>query len=270
MVLADGLAWFVADAFGAVEPSVSSLYWWLITTAFAVQIYCDFSGYSDIARGLARWMGYDFLENFNHPYVSSSLREFWARWHISLSTWFRDYLYLPLGGSRRGPLRSAVNLWITMLVSGLWHGAAWTFLLWGGCHALFLSMERLTRWPERLRGVTGGRLAATALVLAQVWVGWVFFRAESAAQAVRILRTMFSFSGGPASVRAEMGGSDALAVVLLILAAASREAWIWLGLGRPPLPERLRAPVETVAPSLMIAACVYLRGPGSAFIYFQF
>lgn len=103
----------------------ASLYWWVIVTAFAVQLYCDFSGYSDIARGLAKWMGYDFMVNFNHPYIATSRRDFWSRWHISLFSWFRDYLYIPLGGAR---WRSDVNMWITMTVSGLWHGAAWNFV----------------------------------------------------------------------------------------------------------------------------------------------
>jgi len=270
VVIADGLAWYVADAFGSLEPSAAPVYWWLITAAFAVQIYCDFSGYSDIARGLAKWMGYDFLENFNHPYVSSSLREFWTRWHISLSTWFRDYVYLPLGGSRSGPMRSAVNLWITMLVSGLWHGAAWTFVAWGACHAFFLSVERWTRWPERLKKIPGGRLAATGVVLVQVLVGWVFFRAETMAQATSILRTMFSWAGGAGSLRAELGGTNTLMICGLLFVVAVREAWVWADLDRRLTLGPLRTPLQAAALVLMIVASVYLRGPGSAFIYFQF
>ena len=147
--------------------------------AFAFQIYCDFSGYSDIARGLAKWMGYDFMVNFNHPYVSLSLREFWTRWHISLSTWFRDYVYIPLGGSKFGRFRSEVNMWITMLVSGFWHGAAWTFIVWGGLHALGLTIERVTNWPRLVLRLPGGRLIASFIVLTQVWITWVYFRAAN-------------------------------------------------------------------------------------------
>ena len=152
VVIADNLGIVVERAFSSPDPSQSSVHWWAIAiaTAFAFQIYCDFSGYSDIARGLARWMGYRFKLNFNHPYIAVSIRDFWTRWHISLSTWFRDYVYIPLGGSRNGTFRSHLNMWITMIVSGVWHGAAWTFVIWGVLHALYLSLERLNRWPEQV------------------------------------------------------------------------------------------------------------------------
>ena len=117
---------------------------------FAAQIYGDFSGYTDIARGLGKWMGFDFGINFNHPYTATSLRSFWGRWHISLSTWFRDYVYIPLGGSRRGVAWGVAAMTLTMLISGLWHGAAWTFVAWGALHAGFLTLERLTGVHERL------------------------------------------------------------------------------------------------------------------------
>ena len=145
MVIADSFAPVVASAFesGSVAPSCS--YWWCIVVMFAFQIYCDFSGYSDIARGLGKWMGFDFPENFNHPYIARGFRDFWSRWHISLSTWFRDYVYVPLGGSRVSQPKAHFNMWVTMLISGFWHGAAWTFLIWGALHALYLSVERATK-----------------------------------------------------------------------------------------------------------------------------
>jgi alginate O-acetyltransferase complex protein AlgI len=118
---------------------------------FAFQIYFDFCGYSDIARGLGRWMGYDFMLNFNHPYIASSFRDFWQRWHISLSTWFRDYVYKPLGGNKKGKIMSHIFLWITMILSGLWHGAAWTYIIWGALHAAFTGLERITKWPSYLQ-----------------------------------------------------------------------------------------------------------------------
>jgi alginate O-acetyltransferase complex protein AlgI len=126
-VVADTVAQYVNAAFEPGVPLESCAYWWLVMVMFAFQIYCDFSGYGDIAPGLARWMGYSFPRNFDHPYLSRSFREFWGRWHISLSTWFRYYVYIPLGGSRRGAGRAHLYMWITMLVSGLWHGAAFVY-----------------------------------------------------------------------------------------------------------------------------------------------
>src|SRR5690606_30836678 len=128
-------------------------------------------------------------------YISTSIREFWERWHISLSTWFRDYLYIPLGGNRKGKFRSYINLWITMLVSGLWHGAAWTFVAWGAVHAFFASAERLTNWPEKIGKNSIAKFVAWFFVSIQVLVAWVFFRAENINQAFDILKVMFSFQG---------------------------------------------------------------------------
>jgi D-alanyl-lipoteichoic acid acyltransferase DltB (MBOAT superfamily) len=150
LVIADHLAPIVTAAFSSPVLPESPFYWWGVAAAFAFQIYFDFSGYSDIARGLARWMGYDLMVNFNQPYTATSLKEFWTRWHISLSSWFRDYVYIPLGGSRLGQWRSHLNMWVTMLISGLWHGAAWHFVMWSACHAFFLSIERITQIPRRL------------------------------------------------------------------------------------------------------------------------
>jgi len=130
MVVANRIAPIVIAAFSASSPESSGAYWWTIMVMYTMQIYCDFSGYSDIARGLAKWMGYDYPTNFNHPYIASSLADFWSRWHISLSTWFRDYVYIPLGGSRKGRLGALGNMWATMLLSGLWHGEGWTFIVW--------------------------------------------------------------------------------------------------------------------------------------------
>ena len=197
VVIADNLAPLVNRAFNNPDPSNSSVYWWLAVTAFAFQIYCDFSGYSDIARGLARWMGYNFGLNFNHPYISLSLREFWTRWHISLSSWFRDYVYIPLGGSRKGNIHAYANMLITMVISGFWHGAAWNFVIWGFLHALFLSFERITQWPKYIKMIPGeGRWIASLIVLTQIWIAWVFFRAATMSQGIQIIKTMFSFTGG--------------------------------------------------------------------------
>ena len=151
--VADTLAGVVNEAFSSNVTAHSGLYWWTVMTAFALQIYCDFSGYSDIARGVARWIGYEFPINFDHPYTARRLSEFWRRWHISLSAWFRDYVYFPLGGSRKGEWLMYRNIWITMLLSGVWHGASWNFAIWGALHAAFLSIEKENSMARIFRSV---------------------------------------------------------------------------------------------------------------------
>jgi len=264
MVIADNLAPLVVAAFSAPGVNQSSLYWWCTMIAFALQIYCDFGGYSDIARGFAKWLGYDFNDNFNHPYISTSLREFWTRWHISLSTWFRDYLYIPLGGNKKGKLRSDINMWITMLLSGLWHGAAWTYIIWGGIHAFFLSIERILGWPEIFKKSKFLKLLGWFFVTTQVLVAWVFFRAKDVGQAWEIVKTMFSFSG---SLQTGWGLNGTIYVSIIVIremivASGIREKidwsiqkWMWF---------------ETVVYALLITFIVFFRGVGSEFIYFQF
>jgi D-alanyl-lipoteichoic acid acyltransferase DltB (MBOAT superfamily) len=269
--IADNLAYYVTEAFNNPIHSPSMSYWWLIMTAFAFQIYCDFSGYSDIARGLAKWSGYDFLVNFRHPYVATSLREFWARWHISLSTWFRDYVYIPLGGSKGSRFRSELNMWTTMLISGFWHGAAWNFLIWGAMHAAGTSLERLSRWPQRLMALPGGRFVASAVLLLEVWIAWVFFRASSLDQALRIIGTMFSWHGGPQTLVAQLGGVKILNIGLIITITAAREFWFFMHWDeRRFLPPRLARPAEMAGLAAITVVSVFYRGPGSQFIYFQF
>lgn len=158
---------------------------WLGTLAYSLQIYYDFSGYSDMAIGLGRMLGFHFPENFNYPYIANSIQDFWRRWHISLSTWFRDYLYIPLGGNRVSPLRTYANLATVFLLCGFWHGAAWTFVAWGAYHGLFLVLERLFlgKMLHRLPG-----LVRHAYALLVVLGGWVIFRAETLPQALEFLR----------------------------------------------------------------------------------
>ena len=162
---------------------------WYGIVAYAFQIYFDFSAYSDMAIGLGLMLGFVFSKNFDSPYLAQSITEFWRRWHISLSTWLRDYLYIPLGGSRRGKTRTYANLALVMLLGGLWHGAAWNFVIWGGLHGFFLTVERflgkttLYQWLPKL-----GRRAITFVL---VLITWVFFRAEDLTSAVLYLRSMF-------------------------------------------------------------------------------
>ena len=153
--------------------------------AFAAQIYCDFSGYTDMAIGIALLLGFQLPQNFNRPYMALSLQEFWRRWHITLSRWLRDYLYIPLGGNRGGPLKTYRNLMITMLLGGFWHGASFTFLIWGGIHGSFLSLERWAR--ERWPGFNMPKFAAWFITFNVVCIAWVFFRAPNLATAFDIL-----------------------------------------------------------------------------------
>jgi alginate O-acetyltransferase complex protein AlgI len=187
VLIADTAAELADAAFAAGGTPVGFRLAWLGALAFSVQIYFDFSGYSDMAIGLARVMGFRLMENFDRPYLSVGFGEFWRRWHISLSTWIREYLYQPLGGNRVSALRLYVNLWICFLASGLWHGAAWTFIVWGAYQGLFLTLERLGlgRVLARLPRVVG--VLVTFLV---VTVGWVLFRAPDLPSAAGYLAAM--------------------------------------------------------------------------------
>lgn len=264
VVIADNLAPLVVAAFSRPEICQSSVYWWGTIIAFSLQIFCDFAGYSDIARGLAKWMGYDFPDNFNHPYISGSMREFWTRWHISLSTWFRDYVYIPLGGNKKGKFREYLNLWITMVLSGLWHGAAWTYVAWGGLHAFFSSAEKVTGWPERFKKHKLLKIIGGILVLIQVNIAWVFFRSESISQAWKILKVMFSFKG---ELNTGWGINGTVFIGIMIVREIIKAA----GLGRyVDRTDKKWIWIEIITLALMIAGIVFLRGPGSEFIYFQF
>jgi alginate O-acetyltransferase complex protein AlgI len=162
-----------------------------------VQIYFDFAGYSDMAIGLARMLGFRLKENFNAPYISQSLTEFWRRWHISLTSWIRDYLYRPLGGNRRGEMRTYLNLWICFLASGLWHGANWNFVLWGAYNGLFLTLDRLFLRDALQRC---GRVVATAVTLFIIMIGWALFRSEQSAHLLPFLGVLFGMAQGTADL----------------------------------------------------------------------
>ena len=199
IVLADNLGVFV-DAVYAAPDAYSAGTLLLTVYAYAIQIYCDFSGYSDMAVGCARMLGYDLPRNFNLPYLSKNVSEFWKRWHISLGAWLQDYLYIPLGGNRRGEARTYLNLMLTMTIGGLWHGASWTFVLWGALHGAALCLHKL--WAKRLRarGVGDGGPVRRALgvLLTFHWVSlcWVVFRADSIGKAFRILANLFTLHAG--------------------------------------------------------------------------
>lgn len=190
VVIADNMAWLANFVFGSEPENLRATEVLLGVYAFAFQIYGDFGGYSAIAIGVAKWLGFDLMENFRRPYFSSNPREFWQRWHISLSTWLRDYLYIPLGGNRGGRWRTGRNLMITMLLGGLWHGAAWTFLIWGGIHGVWLAIHRWIRGRTESEEENRGRFARLVSMISTfhiVCLAWLFFRAESLEQALALL-----------------------------------------------------------------------------------
>jgi alginate O-acetyltransferase complex protein AlgI len=268
--LADRLAQFLDPVFHNPSPFDAVTHRWAIL-AYAAQIYCDFSGYSDMAIGCAKWFGFELPRNFNFPYLSANITEFWKRWHISLSTWMRDYCYVPLGGNRKGTVRTYVNLMLTMTLCGLWHGASWNYVLWGFYNGLLLLGHRLydraltgRPWADQLRRQSWFRLLAILGTFALVAVGLVLVRSESWA-GCWLVQTSLLGGGLPAGTTAVPFWVPLLVgmVVLGHLFSGLRERRCGL-LEMPPL---VRAGAYVAAVVLLVAF-----GPGAvkAFIYFQF
>lgn len=219
VVIADQLAIYVDSVYNGVEFQTGARLV-LATIFFTYQIYCDFSGYSDIAVGSARILGFDLMTNFRQPYLAISLRDFWRRWHISLSTWFRDYVYVPLGGNRVPQLRIYINLLVVFVVSGLWHGAAWTFVIWGGVHGLWLVLEDVIEQlkPKSLPEMPLLRWAVTFIV---VIISWIFFRANTLNDALYIITHIFDFSKGFSDLTEPFGPDTISPRFTLIMTFAS-------------------------------------------------
>ncbi|WP_187261807.1 MBOAT family O-acyltransferase [Pontibacter beigongshangensis] len=192
VVVADRLAYFVDIVYNNPD-SYHGLSVIIATVFFAFQIYCDFSGYSDMAIGVAKIMGVDLMKNFRTPYFSTSVKEFWSRWHISLSTWFRDYVYIPLGGNKVTVNRWAINLFITFLVSGVWHGASWTFVIWGFIHGLISTLEALNS-KRKFISFSVPPVLSTVWTFSVVCFAWLFFRANNMQEAFTLIGNMFNFS----------------------------------------------------------------------------
>ena len=265
VVIADNLALLVDRHFGSGDLSAASaLASWKTLVAFSLQIYGDFSGYSDVALGAAALLGIRFRANFRSPYVAASFSDFWRRWHISLSTWLRDYLYVPLGGNRGGEGARRRNLLVTMLLGGLWHGASWNFVLWGGLHGLLLGAERALFGKDlrtRSRALATD-LARTGLVFLGVTLLWLPFRSRDPAQTLSMLGSLFG--AGRPSALADLGG-DALVFSAGLLVVASQFAR-----ERGILPRRGPWWGRAIASALMLYAVANLGGRSHAFIYFRF
>ena len=264
MVLADNLAPFVDKVYGGEFGSSGTMYV-LATIAFSFQIYFDFSGYTDTARGLAKWLGLEFSLNFNHPYSAIGIRDFWSRWHISLSHWIRDYVYIPLGGSKNGELQTHRNNWISMIASGLWHGANWTFVVWGALHAFYISLERITRWPERLSKNPIGQFVGVLITFALATLGWVFFRANNIPEALQVLGTMATARPSELSMIKDIDSKALLALAVSVFLEG-------LYIVQRYYVKAMKLPwvLQSAGSAAMLLACIYLQGPGKAFIYFQF
>jgi alginate O-acetyltransferase complex protein AlgI len=262
VVLADQFARIADPYFKDVHAHPGMLTAWTATLAFAIQIYFDFSGYTDMAIGMAQLLGFRFPVNFRRPYLAWSITEFWRRWHISLSRWLRDYLYIPLGGNRDGAWRTYRNLMITMLLGGLWHGASWNFVIWGGYHGALLSLERalgskhesLVRWTWLPRAL---------LTFVLVLIGWIFFRAATLEDSLYILSQ--AFTGARGLVLMPRWETD-LALIALVLAILEE----WKGWFEK-IAEGPAWAYGAVCAILLL--CVEAIGnPGAAvpFVYFQF
>ncbi len=191
VLIANPLGLIADKVFGLAAHEIPTPIAWLGIICYSLQLYYDFSGYSDMAIGLGRIFGFRFLENFNYPYISKSIREFWRRWHISLSSWFRDYLYIPLGGNKKGKIITLRNLIIVFFLTGLWHGASWNFVLWGLYHGLFLIAER-----GKFSNLLKKNIIGNVYLILVVIMGWVLFRSESISYAIQYYRSLFGFSSG--------------------------------------------------------------------------
>jgi alginate O-acetyltransferase complex protein AlgI len=281
MLIANVLAGPADQIFGLPGAELSTSVAWLGIICYTLQIYFDFSGYSDMAIGLGLMFGFHFLENFNFPYISQSIREFWQRWHISLSNWFRDYLYIPLGGNRCSEPRIALNLLVVFFLCGLWHGASWNFIVWGLYHGSFLGLERSGL------GKLIGSLARPLrhfYVLFIVTIGWVFFRADNLKQALMYLKTMFCLRHGGTGYYTVpiIMNKEVMFVILLGIIGSTPLIRDWLlrpglKIGSESLPTVRPAPVWLPAVRVAFVSMVFgfaimemASGTYNPFIYFRF
>jgi alginate O-acetyltransferase complex protein AlgI len=269
IVIADGALAPAADAVFGSTQTLTPLDAWLGTLAFSGQIFSDFAGYSTAAIGVALTLGFSLPNNFRFPYAAIGFSDFWRRWHISLSTWLRDYLYIPIGGNRKGSGRTYVNLMVTMLLGGLWHGASWTFVVWGGLHGIYLATERFCRGvfgSVRMFDTILVRIALALLTYFMVNITWVFFRAQDFATAWRMVKAMLLIEGGTFKA---VSGADAT-IVAAVITAMLVVHWGLRDRALESVVTRAPAWLVSAAWASMLVAVVMTQGGGNAFIYFQF
>ncbi|WP_249310916.1 MBOAT family O-acyltransferase [Congzhengia minquanensis] len=258
-----GLLWDSVHA--TALPELSALSAWLGIIAFAFQIYFDFSGYSDMAIGLGRMFGFEFEQNFNYPYISKSITDFWRRWHISLSTWFKEYVYIPLGGNRAGRGRAHLNILIVWVLTGFWHGASFNFLAWGLYYALLLMLEKdvLAKLLNKLPKAVG-----TVYTLFFVLIGWVLFASDSLTESIGYLKLMFGFSG--AGAVSPMFFYDVLSNMVLLVIAAAASLPFGAKIGRRFVQKSPAAAVIPVAVALILCTAYLVDAGYNPFLYFRF
>ena len=284
LVIADYLATFVDVVYGTPDQAGGPAIL-LATVMFAYQIYCDFSGYSDIASGVARMMGIKLMKNFNNPYSATCIQDFWRRWHISLTSWFSDYIYKPLGGSRRGVGRRCINIMIIFLISGAWHGASWTYIIWGGIHGIYLMVGILWR---RWRGVRTqevsvgiGRFGRRFVTFSLVCFAWIFFRANSLADVLVLLRNLlngWSTSGcGRDFKMLQLNSMDVIRIVLTygcLRLLRRLPSWPVSGPGSVPYLRECAGTALTIFELVTLIVLAWLAllsvNATSSFLYFQF
>ncbi|MEY4548877.1 MAG: hypothetical protein RL685_5072 [Pseudomonadota bacterium] len=275
IVIADSAAPFVQRCF-AFPGIYSSLGLLIGVYLFALQIYADFSGYSSMARGVARLLGFELRSNFEQPYFSTSITEFWRRWHISLSHWLRDYLYIPLGGNRLGTRRTYINLMLTMLLGGLWHGASWTFVIWGALHGLYLSAHKWYVSRQAKHRAIGGspllrNVGGALLTFHLVCLAWIFFRAPSLAAAWEYLGAMLSLRGPLLDFQNPGKVLEPGFVLALMSAAVIWLDWPVQRSGNHDILQTRHWLMRGAAYSALAAAILLFGGDDEvAFIYFQF
>lgn len=268
VLLADNMAVIVSKAFSLLsENNLSISFAWLGAVAYTFQIYYDFSGYSDMAIGLGGMFGLKIPENFNKPYIASSIRDFWRRWHISLSKWFRDYVYIPLGGNQKGNVRTYINIAIVWLLTGVWHGANWTFVIWGLVYGVFIMAEKLLSMEKRLQQHKYMAFFYRVFTVICIVLLWVVFRADNIDIAIRYIKTMFSFSTIRSGLNIFWMYLSEMKFELLICFLLSficiprwvKEKTIW-GIGRNTL----------VVAAFLVSICYLVKGGFSPFLYFNF
>ena len=270
VVVADGLLASSSDLVFGAKDQLPAIDAWLGTLAFSGQIFSDFAGYSTTAIGVALCLGFSLPNNFRFPYAAIGFSDFWRRWHISLSTWLRDYLYIPLGGNRKGPGRTYANLMTTMLLGGLWHGASWTFVVWGGLHGLYLAVERWLKARFGSAAFTQRTLTKILLGLTTYFfinITWVFFRAQDFPTAWRMLTAMFGFS--PDDAEAKLPTIYMLQVIVTIVVMLIVH-WRMRNTTLEAVAEKAPKWLIPVMLAVMAFFIIITQGSGDAFIYFQF
>lgn len=273
MLLANSFAYVADSVFSMNTSAIDMRLAWLGAVCYTLQIFFDFSGYSDMALGLGSMMGFDFPQNFNYPYTACSVRDFWRRWHMSLTSWFREYLYIPLGGNRRGPGRKILNTMIVFICTGIWHGANFTFLIWGILHGVFMCIETIVTKDKKDAGKHFNALAYIYTMLVVI-IGFVIFRADSTGYAFSYIGRMFSFTSLSSSFTVFMGfltpvfivtaiaGIIACTPVVPYISAAVKDRKLWTFLNG----------LSYVAVGAILVLCIMGLAADSynPFIYFRF